>query len=282
MGHESAGDEPFVHPTAVVEDPDSLGRNVSVAAGSVIAAGAVLADGVSVGPGVVVESDVRVGHGTRLLAGTVVHSGTTIGSSCAVGPYAVIGGEPMDTAFRGEPSGVVVEDGVTVREFVTIHRATGEGALTRVGAGTLLMSYVHVSHNTVVEGRCVLTTAVQLGGHSHVGYRANVGSSSLLHQFCRVGPYAMFGAASAANQDVLPFAMARGNPAKHYRLNGVGLKRAGIDGERYAGIELALRAVRRRDTARLEELAAENADARLVLDFMQTSRRGVARFVGSG
>lgn len=264
----------------MVEDPGSLGRGVRVAAGAIVAGGSELGDGVSVGPGVIVEGGVSVGAGTRLLAGTVLHTGSRIGASCSVGPYAVIGGEPMDTAFRGEPSGVVVEDNVSIREFVTIHRATGDGALTRVGAGTLLMSYVHVSHNTIVGSRCVLTAGAQLGGHSVIGDRANVGSSSLLHQFCRVGPHAMFGAASAANQDVLPFAMARGNPAKHYRLNSVGLKRSGIEGDRYRGIEAALRAVRRRDAALLEDLAATSDDARLLRDFLQTTKRGVARFVG--
>ena len=272
--------ETTVHPLAIVEDPGSLGRGVRVSAGAMVAAGADLGDGVLVGPAVVVERGARVGAGTRLLAGTVLHSGVQVGASCSVGPYAVLGGEPMDMAFKGEPSGVVVEDGVSVREFVTIHRATGEGAITRVGAGTLVMSYVHVSHNTVVGRRCVLTAGAQLGGHSLIGDRANVGSSSLLHQFCRVGPHAMFGAASAANQDVLPFAMARGNPAKHYRLNSVGLKRSGIEGDRYRGIEAALRAVRRRDTVLLEELAAESDDARLLRDFLQTTKRGVARFVG--
>lgn len=273
---------PEVARTAVVEDPASLGAGVKVEHGAFVAAGADLAEGVYVGPGAVVEAGVRVGAGTRLLAGTVLRRGVEVGARCVVGPYAVLGGEPMDTAFRGEDSRVVIEDDVQVREFVTVHRATGEGAVTRVGAGTLLMSYAHVSHNCDVGRGCVITTCVQLGGHTQVGDRANVGSGSLLHQFCRVGAYAMFGAASAANQDVLPFAMARGNPARHYRLNAVGLRRAGFAGERYRHLEAALRAVRRRDMAALEELATVSQDAAEMLAFVRTSKRGVARFVTGG
>lgn len=238
-----------------------------------------LADGVVVGPGVVIERDVSVGAGTRLLAGTVLLSGTVIGERCKLGPYAVIGGEPMDKSFTGEPSQALVADDVEVREFATVHRATGEGNRTSVGAGTLVMSYVHVSHNTQVGEKCVLTTGVQLGGHSLIGDRVVIGSNSLLHQFCRVGRLAMFGAASASNLDILPFSMARGNPARHFRVNGVGLRRNGIDDERYRHIERALRFVRRRDTAALEELAAASQDAALLLEFMNTSQRGVARFV---
>lgn len=238
-----------------------------------------LAADVTVGPFVVVEADVTVGAGTVLLPGTVLHSGSRVGSGCRLGPYATVGGTPMDVKFRGERSFAVLEDGVELREFASVHRATGEGAATTVGRGTLVMSYAHVSHNVRVGQGCVLTTSVQLGGHCEVGDFAVLGANALLHQFCRVGPYAMLGAASAANQDVLPYAMARGNPARHYRLNRVGLDRHGITGDRYRALERALRAVRRRDRAALDELAERSEEARAVRDFLDGSPRGVARFV---
>lgn len=241
-----------------------------------------LAADVRVGPGVVVEADVEVGAGSELLAGTVLHDGSRVGQRCRVGPYAVVGGLPMDSHFAGEGTLAVIEDDVTVREFVTVHRATGPGAQTTVGAGTLLMSYAHVSHNTRVGRGCVLTTAVQLGGHSEIGDHAVLGSNALIHQFCRVGEYAMVGGASAGNMDVLPFTMARGNPARHYRLNRVGLLRHGIEGERYRALEQAVRALRRRDRSRLDELADGSADVRRLLDFADDSKRGVARFAVGG
>src|SRR5690606_15027938 len=96
-----------------------------------------LADDVVVGHGVVVERGVTVGSGSRLGAGTVLHAGTVIGDRCRIGPYAVIGGEPMDKSFEGEPSLAVIGDDVEIREFATVHRATGEGNRTTVGRGTL-------------------------------------------------------------------------------------------------------------------------------------------------
>ncbi len=238
-----------------------------------------LAPDVRVGPGVVVEANVEVGAGSELLPGTVLHDGSRIGERCRLGPYAIVGGLPMDSHFTGEDTLAVIEDDVTVREFVTVHRATGEGAQTTVGAGSLLMSYVHVSHNTCVGRACVLTTAVQLGGHSEIGDHAVLGSNALIHQFCRVGEYAMVGGASAGNMDVLPFTMARGNPARHYRLNRVGLSRNGIDGERYRALEQAVRALRQRDRERLDQLALGSADVRRLVDFAATTKRGIARFV---
>lgn len=265
----------------MTSDP-SARAEPQVASSAVVHPGARLEDGVVVGPGVVIERDVVVGGDTVLLPGTVLQSGARVGRACRLGPYAVVGGEPMDTRFRGEPSTAVLEDRVVVRDFATVHRATGEHQETRVGAGTLLMSYAHVSHNDRIGAGCVLTTAVQLGGHVEVGDRAVLGSNALVHQFARVGAYAMLGAASATNTDVLPFAMARGNPARHYRLNGIGLKRNGFDQERYRVLEHAIRALRRRDLTTLEGLASEHDDVRALLQFVRTSRRGIARFVGRG
>lgn len=255
---------------------------VRVAPTAVVAAGARLHPGVEVGPGVVIEDDVEVGPGSRLLPGTVLQSGTRVGANCRLGPYAVVGGEPMDTRFRGEPSLAVLEDGVALRDFATVHRASGEGNETRVGAGTLVMSYAHVSHNGRVGRSCTLTTSVQLGGYAEVGDFAVVGAGSMMHQFGRVGEYAMFGAASAANRDILPFSTARGNPAQHLRLNRVGLERRGVTGERYRAIEHAMRLIRRRRFDELAELAESNADARLLQEFIATSTRGISRFVARG
>jgi UDP-N-acetylglucosamine acyltransferase len=248
-------------------------------ASAVIDPSARIAAGVTVGPFVVIEADVLVGRDTVLLAGTVLQRGSVVGERCRLGPYATVGGEPMDSRFKGEPSRTVLEDDVSLRDFASVHRATGEGAETRVGTGTLVMSYAHVSHNVRIGRECVLTTSVQLGGHCQIGDYAVLGSSSMLHQFCRVGAYAMFGAGSASNQDILPYSMARGNIARHYRLNRLGLQRRGVTGERYKVLEEAIRSFRRRDWTRLNELAEQSFEVREMLDFKETSVRGICRFV---
>lgn len=236
-------------------------------------------EGVVVGPFVTIEDDVEVGVGTELLAGTVLQSGARVGANCRLGPYAIVGGEPMDAHFRGEESYAVLEDGVVLRDFATVHRASGAGTETRVGADTLVMSYAHVSHNVQVGKGCVLTTNVQLGGHCQVGDYAVLGSTAILHQFCRIGTCAMYGAGSASNQDVLPFSMARGNPAQHFRLNRVGLERRGIVGERYQRLERAIRAFRHHDWEGLAVLAREDEDVQMMLEFKESSKRGICSFV---
>ena len=251
----------MIHPSATVDPKAQLAATVKV------------------GANVVIEADVVVEDEVELLAGTILHTGSRIGKGCHLGPYAVVGGTPMDTGFEGETSYAVLEPEVILREFVTVHRASGAEAETRIGTNSLVMSYVHVSHNVQVGQAVVLTTSVQLGGHCQVGNFAFVGSTAILHQFCRVGAYAMYGAGSASNQDILPYSMVRGNPAKHYRLNKVGLERRGITGERYQAIERANRAIRRRDWQMLEDLAKTSEDARIMLEFKESSKRGLCSFI---
>jgi UDP-N-acetylglucosamine acyltransferase len=251
----------MIHPTAVIH-PDAQ-----------------IAENVTVHPFVVIEADVAIGEGTELGAGTVLLSGSRLGKNCRLSPHVVVGGTPMDTKFKGERSFAVIEDNVELREFVTVHRATGEGAETRVGESSLIMCNTHISHNVKIGRECTLTTTVQLGGHCQLGDYVVIGSGSMMHQYCRIGDYAMFGAGSGTNQDILPFSMARGNVAQHFRLNKVGLERRGITGERYKILEKAIRAFRRRDWTLLEELATQSEDVKTMLEFKHSSKRGLCSFI---
>jgi UDP-N-acetylglucosamine acyltransferase len=253
---------PRVHPSALVDPSAELADDAVVEAFAILEAG------------------VRLGARVRVRVGSVLHARTCVAADAEIGPYAVVGGAPMDTQYRGEPTWVELGAGVVLREFVSVHRATGEGCVTSVGAGSLVMSGAHVSHNCRVGERCVLTTQVQLGGHVEIGDDAVLGANAMLHQYCRVGRGAMFGAASAGNQDVMPYLMARGNPARHYRLNRVGLLRRQTPADAYAALEAAVRALRSRDHRRFTELACEHPVVAELAAFRASSRRGVSRFVG--
>ncbi len=253
-----------VHPSAIV-DPEAR-----------------LAEGVHVGPNCVIDAGVSVGRDSRLLPGTILMSGTSVGAACLLGPYASIGGEPMDSAFRGEQSHVELGDGVQVRDFASIHRATGQGQTTRVLAGALVMSYVHVSHNAQIGQHATLTSGSQLAGHTEIGAHAVLGAGTHVHQFVRVGMLSMTGAMSGLNRDVLPYSLAVGKFAEHYGVNRVGVRRAGITGERYSSLEKAMRALRRREPGLLEELAESSEEVRILLEFIAAGTRGLSRFRGGG
>lgn len=181
-----------------------------------------------IGPGVSLGSGVTVGPGAVLLGPL------TIGDACWIGPLTVIGapaemagtdhGRAWDGALVG--AGVTIGAGTVVREHVTIHQ--GHDAGTVIGDGCYLMNRVYIAHDGRLADLVTLASDVTLGGHVHVGTRANLGMGSTVHQRRRVGPLAMVGMNSTVTRDVPPFATAYGTPCRVAGCNTVGLARAGL------------------------------------------------------
>lgn len=195
---------------------------------AVIHPGARIGKDVEVGPYAVIGENVVIGDGTKIGAHVVIDGWTSIGKNCVIYPSASIGTEPQDLKFRGEKSYVFIGDNCKIREFATVNRATGEGEETRVGSGCLLMAYTHIAHNCVVGNNVVMSNAATLAGHVVVEDRAVIGGLAGVHQFVKIGRNAMIGGASKVVQDVPPFVIVDGHPAKVCGLNNVGLARAGI------------------------------------------------------
>lgn len=200
----------LIHPTAVIHP------------------GAELHPTVQVGPYAVVGDQVKVGPETVLGAHVVLEGPAEIGAKNQIFSGAVIGSEPQDLKYNGAASWVKIGDGNRIREYVTINRATGGGEATLIGNNNLLMAYVHVAHNCVIEDSVVISNALAMAGHVHIESRAVIGGASGIHQFVHIGRLAMVGGMSRIDRDVPPYMLVEGNPARVRSLNLVGLKRSGI------------------------------------------------------
>lgn len=251
--------ESLRHPTAIVAD------------------GAELADDVEVGPYAVIEDRVSIGHGTVIGPHAVVHSHARIGARNRIHAHAVIADTPQDYAFSGQETWVEIGDDNIIREGVTIHRSTEEAIPTRVGSGCFLMAYSHVAHGCDVGDRVILTNNVMLAGYVSVGEGAIIGGGTAVHQFCRIGAATMVAGVAGVLKDILPYSMAKGAPALHYRLNAVGLKRAGVNGPRYRALEQVFRELRGGGKPAFDATTPELEALRIWLD--AETKRGLAGFV---
>lgn len=249
-----------VHPTAYIAPDVTLGKGIIVGPFAVIESGAVLGENCQIGAHAVVHGRVRMGKGN------ILH------------PHAVLGGLPQDTGFRPETvSWLTIGDDNVFREGFTAHRATQENGETRIGSGCYFMNNSHVAHDCTVGDKTIFANNVAIGGHVEVGNNVFMGGAVVAHQFCRIGSYAIVQGTTGLNMDVIPFTLIGGRPARHYRLNTVGLRRAGITGERYNVLSAAFRLLRNKKSL---DALEETEELKLLKDWLAVkSKRGVHGFV---
>ncbi len=237
-----------------------------------------------VGPFTVIGPDVEIDEGTWIGPHAVIKGPTRIGRDNRIHQFAAIGEAPQHKGYRGEPTELVIGDGNTIREFVTLHRGTAQGrGRTRIGNNNWLMAYCHIAHDCDLGNDLLFANSASLAGHVDVGDHATLGGFALVHQFCRIGAYAFCGFGSGINRDVPPFVTVSGQMAVPHGINSVGLRRQGFSAERVRAIKRAYRIIYRRGM-RLEEardtLCEELGDSRDVqslVAFIDSSQRGLLR-----
>jgi UDP-N-acetylglucosamine acyltransferase len=209
----------------------------------------------------------------------------TIGKDNLFYPYSSCGVAPQDKKYKGEPSETRIGDRNSIREFVTIHRGTlGGGMVTSIGDGNLLMAYVHIAHDVIIQNHTILANGVTFAGHVTVEDYANVGGLSAIHQFCRIGRHAMVGSYSVIKQNVMPFSITSSNhQVEVYGANKVGMERAGFSAESIEPLQNAFRTLTRsglnttQALARIEQEIPQTDEVKELLDFIRNSSRGFCK-----
>lgn len=247
-----------IHPTAVVAPGAELGNGVVIGPHSVIGPRVKIGDGTVVGPQVVIDGVTTIGRENRFIA------------------QANVGGDPQDLSYEDEPTELVMGDRNTVREFVTINRGTIKGGgVTRVGSGCLLMACSHVAHDCELGDGVLLGNNVLLAGHVAVEHGAIVNGAAAAHQFVTIGRNAYVGGLTRVIQDVPPFMILEGHPARVRKVNVIGLERAGIPVDEIHALRRAFRRLFRGEETRavaIGQLEAEPGGA-LVRELVLALRR---------
>ncbi|MFO7593054.1 MAG: acyl-ACP--UDP-N-acetylglucosamine O-acyltransferase [Pseudomonadota bacterium] len=253
-----------IHPTAVVSEQAKLGK------------------GNQIGPFVVIEDDVEIGDDNTFYAGAVLRSGTRLGNENRLHEHAVVGGEPQDLGFDpATKTFAIIGDRNVLRESVTVHRASKEGAATRLGDDNYLMAQAHVAHDCQVNNGVIMAPNAAIGGFVSIDDRAFISGGVMIHQFAKVGQLAMIGGNAKIVQDVLPFMITDGVPGEVRGLNVVGLKRAGYKTEDLRLLKQAFKILFRSGLSLQETIGKlRSLDSEItshLADFIAESKRGFHR-----
>jgi UDP-N-acetylglucosamine acyltransferase len=168
-----------------------------------------------------------------------------------------------------------------LREYATVHRATGEGEATVVGDNNFIMAYVHIAHNCVVGSNTILANGVNMAGHVTIEDNAAISGLCVVHQFVRIGSYSYTGGGSRIPMDIVPFIKVAGNPALVNGLNSVGLKRNGFKAETISTLKRAYRLLFRSNlnvTQSLQKMRSELPmidEVKHLIEFIEGSERGI-------
>jgi UDP-N-acetylglucosamine acyltransferase len=254
-----------IHPTAVIDASAQIGEGCEIGPYCVIGAGVELGADCWLQHHVSVSGPSRIGRGNRFFA------------------FSSIGQQTQDLKYAGEPTHLVIGERNCFREFTTVHRGTAPGSVTRIGDGGNFLAYSHIAHDCIVGNGVIFSNNGTLAGHVEVGDHAVIGGLTAVHQFCRIGAYALTGGCSKIVQDVPPFMIADGNPAKVRSYNKVGIERHGFGEEAQRVIKEAYRLIYRSALnlqQAVEQIRAdlpETPEVAQLVAFVTNSPRGIVK-----
>ena len=254
----------MIHPTAIIHPSAEIGPDCEI------------------GPFCVIGENVRLGRGNRLHSHVVIDGFTSLGEENEIFPFAAIGTRTQDLKWKGGVTHTEIGNRNTIRENVTIHSATSDGDKTVIGSNNHLLAYVHIAHDVQLGNHIIMSNVATLAGHIVVEDHVVIGGLGAVHQFCRIGRHAIIGGCSKVVQDVPPFMLADGNPARSRTVNKVGLERNGFSDEVQQSLKKAYKILFRSGLTtknavdQIEKELPDNAEIQHLVEFMRASQRGVA------
>jgi UDP-N-acetylglucosamine acyltransferase len=254
-----------IHPTAIIDPRAEIG------AGTVI------------GPYCIVAADVIVGADCWLQHHVTLAGPMKAGARNKFYSYCSIGQQSQDLKYQGEPTYLEIGEENSFREFVTVNRSTESRGKTQIGSQGNFLAYSHVGHDCDVGDAVIFSNNGTLAGHVWVGDHAIMGGLTAVHQFCRIGRFAITGGCSKIVQDIPPFMIADGNPAKVRGVNVVGLERNGFPTEQIKWIKEAFRFIYRSKYNTRQAIEAirnelpSSTEITQIIEFIEQSERGIIR-----
>lgn len=255
-----------IHPTAIISTKAEIEEDTFI------------------GPFCIIQDGAHIKRGSKLISNVIIEGNTEIGENCTIHPFTSIGLPPQDLKYRGETTGIKIGNNNTIREYITLHRASvGGDGQTTLGDNNFLMAYVHIAHDCKIGNSVIMANVATLAGHVVVEDHAYIGGLVAVHQFTRIGAYTMVGGYSGVGQDIPPYMIASGTRAKLFGLNTIGLKRHGFSDSTINELKKAYKILFREKRTlkdaikKIQEDLPYTDEIKHLIDFIQKNKRGICR-----
>ena len=244
----------MIHKTAIIDPKAKISSNVKIGPYSII------------GPHVEIGEDVKIHSQVHITGHTI------IGKKNKIYPMVSIGSDPQDLKYKGEKTSLIIGDGNTIREHVTINTGTIQGGgITKVGNNNLIMIGAHIAHDCTVGNNIVMANNSAIAGHAEIEDFVIIGAKCGVQQFTRIGKMAMIGGMTGVSRDVIPYGLSTGNRNLLNGINVIGLRRSKIDNKNIIGLTEAYKEIFKTKSLNdnLDNLKGKYQDNPLVKDVLE-------------
>ena len=200
-----------IHRTAAIHPEAKIAKHVKIGPFTTIGKNVELLPGTEIGPHVVIKGPTIIGKNNHIYHGTVI-------------------GAISDPEKTPEPGQIIIGDNNIIRENVTIYQGTKDKN-TWIGSNNFIMAYCNITEDCCLGENIIISNAVNLDSNVVIEDQAVIAGLSSVHQGVRIGRIAMVGAHSDVREDVPPYILVDGHPARGKQINVIGLRRNGFKPE---------------------------------------------------
>lgn len=237
---------------------------------------------VEVGPFSVIDEHVKIGDSSIVKNNVTITGNTTLGKNNVIFPNAIVGSAPQDLKYHGEQTRLIMGDNNIVRECVTINTGTEfGGGETVIGNGNIFMACCHVAHDCIVENDVLITNGTLLGGHIKIESNAKLMGVAGIQPFVTIGQHAYVGGHARIVQDVPPYMIVEGNPARIRQVNVIGLERSGFSQEQIDALKDAFNKIFRSEVMDRNKVLSEletktdlSPEVMYLITFLRNTEKG--------
>ncbi len=182
--HQYKNSHTGIHPTAVIEESASIGKDVFIGANVYIGNNSVVGDECRFKAGVSIGNNVKIGNNSNFHFNVTVEDDSIIGNNCVLQPGAVIGSEGFGFQPNSENNyhklyhigNVILEDYVEIGANTTVDRGTIGSTIIK--KGVKLDNLIQVGHNVEIGENTVMAALVGISGSTILGKNCMIGGQS--------------------------------------------------------------------------------------------------------
>ncbi|MCQ9208702.1 MAG: acyl-ACP--UDP-N-acetylglucosamine O-acyltransferase [Omnitrophica bacterium] len=250
-----------IHPTAIVGKRAKLSKDVEI------------------GPYVIIEDDVEIGQRVKVSSHAHILEHTSIGNDCQIHMGVILGHLPQIRQASSTEGRLIVGKRNIFREYTTVHRSSQKGKATLIGNDNYFMGFSHIAHDCTIGNYVTICNGTLVAGHASIEDHAFVSGNVTIHQFCRIGKFAMIGGLARIAKDVPPYMIAKGDSSV-WAINSLGLKRGSISLQARSEIKRAFKLLYKSGLnvkQALQQLKNEagSSEVEYLINFILRSQRGI-------